>query len=200
LNVRVSCGHISCLPRQTIYIQQFVPSLPGKAESSEAKAGRDGFLLRKQDPFIARYKSKSIPEGSFDEITHAVRRPSTEQASWEVKLHFKKEFGGLERLIPTSFNVILGYSKKKGKYCRIDTLLGIPEVFSDSDRSSDSGGGVKVFLIEKPLKPASGDCFTVVDIEMEPGLMRKVLGIFGGVWQNVAEYSKTNQKDKFRRT
>jgi hypothetical protein len=59
---------------------------------------------------------------------------------------------------------------------------------------------VKVFLIEKPLTLASGDCFTIVDIEMEPGFMRKVLGIFGGIWQNVAEYGKTNQKDKFRRT
>jgi hypothetical protein len=96
--------------------------------------------------------------------------------------------------------VVLGYSEKKGKYCRIDTLLNIPGVFSDSDRTSDSGDGVKVFLVEKPLKLTSGDHFTIVDIEMEPGLMRKVSGIFGGIWQNVAEYSKTNQKDKFCRT
>ena len=193
-------AHASCLPRQTIYIKQFGPSLPGKAESSGATARCDGFLLRKQDPFVAGYRCKSIPEGSFDDITHAIRRPSTGQPSWEVKLNFKRKSKGLEGLIPNAFDVILGYSEEKGKYCRIGTLLNIPGVFPDSDRTYDSGGGVRVFLIEKPLKLASGDCFTIVDIEMEPGLMRKVTGIFGGIWQNVAEYSKTNQKDKFRRT
>jgi hypothetical protein len=123
-------AHASCLPRQTIYIKQFGPSLPGKVESPGAKARCDGFLLRKQDPFIAGYRCKSVPEGSFDDITHAIRRPSTDQPSWEVRLNFKRKFKSSEGLIPTAFDVILGYSEKKGKYCRFGTLLNIPRSIS----------------------------------------------------------------------
>jgi hypothetical protein len=191
----------SCLQRQTIYIKELTNWMSAKAESSLGTYDKfDGFLIRRRDPIVFKYQCKSTPAGYFDDVTQVVRRPAHGDRSWEVKLHFTKKSKGLEGLIPTAFNVILGYSERKGgQYCRIDTVLSLNITDVSTDKTSDTGGGVKVSLIDQPLRLASGDHFTVVDIEFEPGLIRKLYGLFGGIWQNVAEYSKTNQHKRIRR-
>jgi hypothetical protein len=154
------------LRRQTIYIKQPTDSLPWEAESSRISKKCDGFLIQRRDPIIVGYKCRSIPNGLFDDTTYIVRRPLGDRPSWEVKLSFKKESKGLGGIL-TAFDVVLGHSERKGQYCRIDTLFNTPRVFADSDTTSDSGGGVKVSLVGEPLKLASGDHFTIVDIESQ---------------------------------
>ena len=96
--VRIACfgpacsvrAEASCLARQTIYIKQFADSLPENAESSGPDEKCDGFLIRRRDPTIVGYRCKSIPDGYFDKVTYAVRRPLGDQESWEVKLNFEE--------------------------------------------------------------------------------------------------------------